>query len=70
MAQVHSDIPVGLTTTESPFIEDAISHGRLYIEQPYDLYSEENHEAWRLLSDLLSPSSWCTVIAVQLVSRC
>ncbi|MBX7131281.1 MAG: phenylalanine 4-monooxygenase [Fimbriimonadaceae bacterium] len=55
MAQVHSDIPVGLTTTESPFIEDAISHGRLYIEQPYDLYSEENHEAWRRLYARMRP---------------
>lgn len=55
MAQVHSDIPVGLTTTESPFIEDAISHGRLYIEQPYELYSEENHEAWRRLYARMRP---------------
>lgn len=39
----------GLTTTQAPFIEDAKSHGQLYIEQPYELYSEENHEAWRKL---------------------
>ena len=39
----------GLTTTQAPFIEEAQSHGQLYIEQPYDLYSEENHRAWRKL---------------------
>lgn len=40
---------VGLTTTEAPFIEQAQANGELYIHQPYDLYSEENHEAWRKL---------------------
>lgn len=39
----------GLTTSRSPFIEAAREHGQLYIEQPYDLYSAENHEAWRQL---------------------
>ncbi|MDQ6736295.1 MAG: phenylalanine 4-monooxygenase [Gemmatimonadota bacterium] len=39
----------GLTTTRAPFIEDARAHGHLYIEQPYELYSAENHEAWRQL---------------------
>jgi len=39
----------GLTTTEALYIERAQNEGRLYIEQPYDLYSEENHEAWRRL---------------------
>ncbi len=42
------DIP-GLTTTRSPFIEAAREHGELYIEQPYELYNAENHEAWRQL---------------------
>jgi phenylalanine-4-hydroxylase len=41
--------PPGLTTTKAPFIEEAQSKGELYIEQPYELYSEENHEAWRRL---------------------
>src|SRR5579859_1217957 len=41
--------PAGLTTTESPFIEEARAHHKLYIEQPYELYSPENHEAWRRL---------------------
>ncbi len=40
---------MGLTTTKAPFIEDAVSSGQLYIHQPYELYSEENHEAWRRL---------------------
>ena len=33
----------------APFIEEAQAHGELYIRQPYELYSEENHEAWRKL---------------------
>src|SRR5476649_2826364 len=37
---------MGLTTNESPFIEQARLHGELYIDQPYELYSPENHEAW------------------------
>jgi phenylalanine-4-hydroxylase len=39
----------GLTTTRAPFIEQAQLEGRLYIHQPYELYSEANHEAWRKL---------------------
>jgi phenylalanine-4-hydroxylase len=39
----------GLTTTQAPFIERAQAEGRLYIDQPYELYSEANHEAWRRL---------------------
>jgi phenylalanine-4-hydroxylase len=46
---------VGLTTTQSPFIEDAVSRGQLYIHQPYELYSEENHEAWRKLYSRMVP---------------
>src|SRR6185312_2378841 len=45
----------GLTTTESPFIEQARSEGRLYIHQPYELYSEQNHEAWRTLYARMVP---------------
>ena len=45
----------GLTTTKSPFIEQEVQAGRLYIHQPYELYSEANHEAWRgLYSRMLS----------------
>ncbi len=39
----------GLTTTKAPFIEQAQEEGRLYIHQPYELYSEDNHDAWRRL---------------------
>lgn len=40
---------MGLTTTKAPFIEQARSKGELYIHQPYELYTEENHESWRRL---------------------
>lgn len=46
---------VGLTTTEAPFIEEATRRGQLYIHQPYELYSEENHEAWRRLYSRMVP---------------
>jgi len=43
-------LPVpGLTTGGAPFVEAARSRGDLYISQPYELYSEENQEAWRRL---------------------
>jgi phenylalanine-4-hydroxylase len=45
----------GLTTAEAPFIEQARSHGQLFIDQPYDLYSEENHATWRALFSRLRP---------------
>jgi phenylalanine-4-hydroxylase len=40
---------MGLTTTKAPFIEQAQASGQIYIHQPYELYSEENHETWRRL---------------------
>lgn len=40
---------MGLTTNQAPFIEHAREHGELYIHQPYELYSDENHTAWREL---------------------
>lgn len=46
---------IGLTTTEAPFIEEARRHGELYIRQPYELYSEENHESWRRLYARMLP---------------
>src|SRR6476469_8487142 len=51
MAGVHAERTggAGLTTTQAPFIEQAQAEGRLYIHQPYELYSEANHEAWRKL---------------------
>jgi phenylalanine-4-hydroxylase len=44
-----------LTTGEAPFIEAAQSKGELYIRQPYELYSEENHQAWRKLYARMLP---------------
>ena len=38
---------MGLTTNLAPFVEEARRNGRLFIEQPYELYSPANHEAWR-----------------------
>jgi phenylalanine-4-hydroxylase len=47
--------PSGLTTSRAPVIERAQQEGRLYIEQPYELYSAENHEAWRRLYARMEP---------------
>ncbi|MGH7533128.1 MAG: phenylalanine 4-monooxygenase [Gemmatimonadales bacterium] len=44
-----SAAPMGLTTTKAPFIEQAQAEGKLYVHQPYEQYSDENHEAWRRL---------------------
>ncbi len=48
---LNAAVPAGLTTNEAPFIERAREKGELYIVQPYDLYSEENHLAWQRLFD-------------------
>ena len=45
----------GLTTGHAPFVEEARDRGQLYIEQRYELYSEENHEAWRKLYRRMQP---------------
>ncbi len=50
-----SAVVPGLTTNDSPFIEHAQREGQLYIEQPYELYSEENQAAWRKLYARLQP---------------
>lgn len=57
MPTLESDFEagVGMTTTEAPFIEQAKSEGEIYIQQPYSLYSEENHEAWRQLYNRMLP---------------
>jgi len=39
----------GLTTTKAAFIEEAKAHGEIYIHQPYELYSSENHATWARL---------------------
>jgi phenylalanine-4-hydroxylase len=51
----HAPTRAGLTTTQAPFIEAARSRGELYIEQPYELYSAENHEAWHKLYARMVP---------------
>ena len=45
----------GLTTGAAPFIENAVQDGRLFIEQPYDLYTKANHDAWRALFARMRP---------------
>jgi phenylalanine-4-hydroxylase len=49
VAQTARSSTPGLTTGHAPFVEDARSRGELYIEQVYDLYTEENQESWRRL---------------------
>jgi phenylalanine-4-hydroxylase len=45
----------GLTTTQASFIEQQREEGHVFIDQPYDLYSEANHEAWRRLFARMRP---------------
>jgi len=51
----RSSVSSGLTTTESNFIGEAKQAGQLFIDQPYDLYSEDNQETWRKLYARLRP---------------
>jgi phenylalanine-4-hydroxylase len=46
---------VGLTTGHAPFVEEARTRGELYISQPYELYSQENHDTWRALYSRIRP---------------
>jgi len=55
LTSVPAGVRPGLTTTEAPFIEDAKRAGQLYITQPYELYSEENHAAWQKLYSRILP---------------
>src|SRR5579862_7327299 len=48
-------IAPGLTTGHAPFVEEARHRGELYISQAYELYSEENQEAWRRLYARIQP---------------
>jgi phenylalanine-4-hydroxylase len=52
-ASVSASAPAGtgagLTTTKAPFIEEARARNQIYIHQPYELYSEDNHDTWRRL---------------------
>ncbi|MDX1383663.1 MAG: phenylalanine 4-monooxygenase [Thermoanaerobaculia bacterium] len=45
----------GLTTGAAPFIEEAVARGDLFIRQPYELYSEENHRTWSRLLRRIRP---------------
>ena len=45
----------GLTTRRAPFIEEARNRGELYIHQPYELYSQENHDTWAALYRRIQP---------------
>ncbi|HLG98738.1 MAG TPA: phenylalanine 4-monooxygenase [Bryobacteraceae bacterium] len=57
MGNISTRTASGLTTTESPFIEQAKRDSQLYITQPYELYSEENHLAWHKLYERMG-SRW------------
>ena len=45
----------GLVTAEAPFVEQARNRGQLFFQQPYELYSRENHETWRRLYSRIHP---------------
>jgi len=45
----------GLTTGSAPFVEEARTRGELYITQAYELYSQQNHEAWASLYKRMQP---------------
>jgi len=49
----------GLTTGRAPFVEEASHRGQLYITQPYETYSQENHESWRRLFERIRPGWEC-----------
>ena len=44
-----------LTTGHAPFVEEARTRGELYISQPYEQYSKENHATWQRLFARLRP---------------
>ena len=46
---------MSLTTTEARFIEEQKAAHKLFIDQPYHLYSAENHETWRRLFARIRP---------------
>ena len=53
MDRTSANPQAGLTTNQALFIEEARRDGQLYITQPYELYSEENHTAWQKLYERL-----------------
>ena len=46
---------IGMTTNMAPYIEEVRGGDDLYIDQPYGLYSEDNHECWRRLYARMLP---------------
>jgi phenylalanine-4-hydroxylase len=44
-----------LTTTRAAFIAEAQAAGELFIQQPYEHYSERNHDSWRRLYARMLP---------------
>lgn len=52
---VSTEVSPGLTTGQAAFIEQARKNGDLYIEQPYDLYTLENHQTWSALCARMRP---------------
>ncbi len=54
-AESPSPPPAGLTTSQAPFIEHERHEGHVFIEQPYELYSEANHQAWQKLFSRMRP---------------
>src|ERR1700694_5588340 len=55
MPHVLDAVHPGLTTSQSPFIRAAQRDGQLYIHQPYDYYSAENHHTWPSLYARMLP---------------
>lgn len=49
------DLGIGLTNGEAPFIKEARGRGQIYISQPYELYSDENHQTWSRLYARMAP---------------
>lgn len=45
----------GLTTTKAEFIEKARDAGQTFIHQPFELYTQTNHETWKKLFFSLLP---------------
>ena len=45
----------GLTTGNAPFNEAAHTRGEIYVAQPYELYSAENHRTWARLFQRMQP---------------
>jgi phenylalanine-4-hydroxylase len=46
---------LGLTTGQAPFVNNARESGELFIRQPYDAYSEQNHQTWQRLYARMLP---------------